>query len=134
MADPAPAAPPAPLRAIVDFACLDAECQAPVSFNLLDAQAGGGRLQCPLCRREYLLAPEFLDKLQRLRRLILTVQDTADLLGDVNVAITTPMGEVKIPYWLMLTRLNTVVTLELNGRKVEFHFRIEPLNEQSTVR
>ena len=130
----APAAPPAPLRAMADFACLDDGCKASISFNLMEMQTGGSRIVCPQCHCEYLLAPVFLDKLQRLRRLIQTVQEAADLLGDVNVAITTPMGEVKVPYWLMLTRLNTIITLELNGRKVEFNFRIEPLNEKAAIR
>lgn len=125
---------PASLRAMVDFACLDDDCKAAIAFNLMEMQEKNGCIQCPQCRREYQFAPEFLGKLQRLRRLILSVQEASDLLGDVNVAITTPMGEVKVPYWLMLTRLNTMVTLEVNGRKVEFNFRIEPLNEKSTIR
>jgi len=120
-----------PMRAMADFACIDDECKAAVSFNLMDLQEGKGRVVCPQCHREYQFAPEFLAKLERLRRLILTVQDAADILGDVNVAITTPAGEVKVPYWLMLTRLNTLITVDIGGRKVEFNFRVEPLNRQT---
>ena len=122
---------PGEMRAMVDFSCLDDECKASVSFNLMEVQAGGGQLVCAQCRREYHLDALFLGKLQRLRRLILAVQESADLLGDVNVAVTTPQGEVKIPYWLMLTRLNTIITLDLGGKKVDFNFRIEPLNQQT---
>lgn len=121
---------PGEMRAMVDFSCLDDECKAAVSFNLMEVEAGGGRIVCGQCRREYHLDAAFLGKLQRLRKLILTVQESADLLGDVNVAVTTPQGETKIPYWLMLTRLNTIITLELGGRKVDFNFRVEPLNQQ----
>ena len=59
------------------------------------------------------------------------MQEAADLLGDVNVAVTTSQGEIKIPYWLMLTRLNTIITLDLGGKKVDFNFRVEPLNQQT---
>lgn len=113
---------------MVDFACLDDECKAPVTFNLLEQDKGKGRVTCAQCHREYLFDPEFIGKLERLRRLVLTVQDSADILGDVNVSITTPAGEMKVPYWLMLTRLNTCITLDVGGRKVEFNFRVEPLN------
>ena len=122
---------PAEMRAMVDFACLDDECKASVTFNLMDNQGEPDRIVCPRCHREYHLDAAFLDKLRRLRKLILTVQESADLLGDVNVAVTTPQGEVKIPYWLMLTRLNTIITLDLGGRKVDFNFRVEPLNQQT---
>ena len=121
---------PGEMRAMVDFSCLDDECKAAVSFNLMEIQEGEGRITCSQCHREYHLDALFLGKLQRLRRLIVTVQESADLLGDVNVAVTTPQQEVKIPYWLMLTRLNTIITLDLGGKKVDFNFRIEPLNQQ----
>ena len=116
---------------MVDFSCLDDECKAAVSFNLMEVQEGAGHMVCAQCRRAYHLDAVFLGKLQRLRKLILTVQESADLLGAVNVAVTTPQGEVKIPYWLMLTRLNTVITLDLGGQMVDFNFRIEPLNQQT---
>lgn len=120
-----------PLRAMVDFACIDEECKAAVAFNLMELEQARGRVVCPQCHREYQFEPEFMVKLERLRGLILTVQGAADILGDVNVAITTPAGEVKVPYWLMLTRLNTLVTVDIGGRKVEFNFRVEPLNQQT---
>lgn len=121
----------APLRAMVDFACLDDECKAAVSLNLMDIEAASDRVSCPQCHREYRFEPAFIAKLQRLRKLVMTVQECADILGDVNVAITTPVGEVKVPYWLLLTRLNTMITLDLGGKKVEFNFRVEPLNKQT---
>lgn len=130
-ATPQNATEPTPLRAMVDFACIDDECKAAVAFNLMERQEGKGRVVCPQCHREYELDAAFLDKLQRLRKLILTVQEAADILGDVNVAITTPAGEVRVPYWLMLTRLNTIITVELGGKKVDFNFRVEPLNRQT---
>lgn len=119
------------MRAEVDFACMDEECKAAVTFNLLDLDRSKGRVICPQCHREYVFDEAFLAKLMRLRKLVMTVHESADILGDVNVAISTPAGEVKIPYWLMLTRLNTCITLDVAGRKVEFNFRVEPLNNGS---
>jgi len=117
--------------AMADFACLDPECQATVSVNLLELKKKRGRIMCPVCHREYQFEPDFLDKLEKLRRLVDAVRDAADILGDVHVGIATPAGEVKIPYWLLLTRMNTVFTLDMAGQKIEFHFRVESVGDGS---
>jgi hypothetical protein len=116
-------------RAQADFVCLDDECDAVIQFNIMDLEAAKGQVMCPACRRAYHFEKSFIDKLSRLRKLILAVRDAEDLLGNVNVAVTTPTGEVKVPYQLLLTRLNTVFSFDIGGRQVDFHFRIEPLNE-----
>jgi hypothetical protein len=119
------------LRAAVDFVCLDDDCDSIIKFNVMDLEGSKGRITCPECRREYHFSRAFLDKLQRLRTLIMAVRGAEDMLGDINVAVTTPMGEVKVPYRLLLTRLNTIISLDVDGRRIDFNFRIEPLNEQS---
>ena len=54
------------------------------------------------------------------------LDDYAYDLGDCNVAVAVPAGEVKIPYSLLLTRMNTMITLNLGDQKVDFHLWIEP--------
>jgi len=122
---------PPQMRALVDFICLDDECEGIVRFNVMELRESKGRVACAECHREYRFDNEFLDKLERLRELILSVIKAEDILGDINVAVTTPGGEVRIPYRLLLTRLNTLVTLEMAGRKVDFNFRVEPLKDAS---
>ncbi|MCF7853864.1 MAG: hypothetical protein K9N51_03630 [Candidatus Pacebacteria bacterium] len=117
------------LHAVVDFVCLNQECGAVVKFDVLGLQRSKGKVVCPECRREYHFDRSFLDKLQRLRKLIFAVRDAEDILGDINVAVTTPMGEVKVPYRLLLTRLNTTITIGVGGTQVDFNFRIEPLSD-----
>jgi len=115
------------MRAIVDFACLDEECNSPVCFNVMELRESKGRVSCAACHRGYDFEPDFLDKLERLRGLIVAVTNAEDILGSVNVAVTTPAGEVKVPYRLLLTRLNTIISLDIGDRIVDFNFRIEPL-------
>jgi len=122
---------PKVMQASIDFACVDPDCSATITFRLAELRQSNGRLSCPNCRRQYRFDPEFLDKLERLQNLIIAVQRAEDILGDANIAVTTSSGEVKIPYRLLLTRLNTIITLEVEGRKIEFNFRIEPLNNGS---
>jgi len=119
------------MRAALDFACIDPDCQAAVQCNVMALEAADGRVTCPQCRREYVFESDFRAKFLRLRSLILALREAEDILGDASVAVTTPAGEVKIPYRLLLTRLNTIITLEIEGKKIDFHFRVEPLRESS---
>ena len=128
---PAETGDSAQMRAMVDFACLDEGCGQTVQFNVMELRESKGRVSCDACHREYRFEPDFLDKLERLRRLILAVMDAEDILGDANVAVTTLTGDVKVPYRLLLTRLNTIISLQTDGKKVDFNFRIEPLKQGS---
>ena len=116
------------LQAKVDFACLDEECRSTITFNVMDLCESNGKIACPECHRLYHFDTTFRDKLKRLRTLILSVQEAEDILGDACIAVTTATDEVKIPYRLLLTRLNSIITLNVGGQDVTFHFRIEPLN------
>jgi len=88
-----------------------------------------GEITCPECHRAYSFDENFIDKLQRLKKLILAVIAAEDILGDVNIAVTTAHEEIKIPYRLLLTRLNSIITIDIGDKKVDFTFRIEPLND-----
>ena len=117
------------MQAMVDFECLSEDCNSSVCFNVMELCENHGQTICPDCHRSYHFEEEFIDKLKRLRKLILAVKDAEDILGDVNIAVTTMAGEVKIPYRLLMTRLNSIISLNVGDRKVDFNFRIEPLNE-----
>lgn len=115
------------MKAVIDFDCLDKDCGQTISFNLMSLTADKGLLSCPACHRPYQFDRAFLRQLEKLRTLILAVQDAEDILDATTVSVNTPAGEVKIPYRLLLTRLNTLISLEVSGRKIDFNFRIEPL-------
>ena len=120
------------MRAIIDFSCMGDDCDETIQFNLMQLKEDKGLLKCPSCHRQYEFADdEFIGKLEKLRKLLLAVQDAEEILGDCNVGVTTLNGEVKIPYRLLLTRLNTMITLDVGGTKVDFHFRVEPLDNAS---
>ncbi len=122
---------PPDLRARVDFACLVDDCRAVIKFNVLQLEDSNGEVSCPICRRSYHFDHDFRDKLLRLRTLIFAIQGAGDILGSANVAVQTMTHEVKIPYNLLLTRMNTVITLDVGEQQVDFNFRIEPLNNGS---
>jgi len=117
------------MKALIDFDCIEDDCEKNIQFDLLKLKDDNGKITCQNCHRIYEFEKAFLKKLEKLRVLILAVQDAEDILGDCNVAIVTPSGEVKVPYRLMLTRLNTLISLSLNGKRRDFNFRVEPLND-----
>ena len=117
------------MLALIEFDCIENDCDKSVQFNLLDLKKGGGKVKCRNCHKLYQFDRDFLSKLEKLRVLILAVREAEDILGDCNISVVTPSGEVTLPYRLLLTRLNTLVSLDCNGKKLEFNFRVEPLND-----
>jgi hypothetical protein len=115
----------------VDFECLRAECSATVKFNLIDAVHENFQVICPACHNSYRFDSELSGKLVKLCDMIVAIRKAEDILGDCNVAVTIPGRTVKIPYALLLTRLNTMVTLQFGDRKVDFHFRVEPTSPET---
>lgn len=110
----------------VDFECFEDDCNGLIKFNLKDALADDFQAICQQCHRSYAVDEGLKEKLHKLCELIIAVRKAEDILGDCNVAVTVPGKTVKIPYALLLTRLNTMITLQVGGKDVDFHFRVEP--------
>lgn len=120
-----------PLKAYVDFECFEPDCKGIIPLSLIDAAAARFQIICPECHRSYEFDKILRNKLCKLRDLILAVRESEGILGDCNVAVTVPGGTVKIPYTLLLTRLNTMITLSVGDKKVDFHFRVEPSSPET---
>ena len=118
-------------KAQLDFICVEPECNGVIKFNLMELAADDFQVLCPKCHRPYAFDTALKTKLNKLKNLILALRDAEPILGDCNVAVTVPAGEVKIPYALLLTRLNTMITLNIGDKKVDFHIWIEPTSANS---
>ena len=114
-------------KAQIDFHCLNDSCSGVVKFNLSEVCSKDFQAVCPKCHRAYELDEALRDKLSRMLKLVAAIRDAEDILGDSSVAVTVAGAkEVKIPYALLLTRLNTLITLNFGDKKVDFHLWIEP--------
>lgn len=122
-----PAAAP---KAQLDFHCLADGCEGVVSFGLADVSDPDFQAVCPVCHRAYALDENLCGKLSRMMKLVAAIRECEDILGDSVVAVNVAGGEVRVPYALLLTRLNTLITLEIAGRKIDFHLWVEPSNPQ----
>lgn len=122
---------PISAKAQIDFECTNEACDGIIKFDLKDVTARGFVAVCEKCHNSYEFDSELKDKLARMLKLIVAIRDAEDILGDCNVSVNVAGGDVKIPYMLLLTRLNTLITLELNGRKVDFHLWVEPTSPET---
>jgi hypothetical protein len=118
-------------KAQIDFECFDEACAGIVKFNLIDAAKKTFQVSCPKCRRIYEFDGELREKLNKLLKLIIAVREAESILGECNVSVNVPGGEVKVPYALLLTRLNTMITLNADGKKVDFHLWVEPSSPET---
>ena len=115
----------------VDFECFNDGCSGAISFNLSTALDDDFQGICQGCHKSYVFDANLKEKLTKLSDLIIAVRKAEDILGDCNVAVTVPGQTVKIPYSLLLTRLNTMITLKVGNRDVDFHFRVEPSSPET---
>ncbi len=113
-------------KAQIDFHCLNEGCDGVVAFNICEVSARDFQAVCPKCHHPYALDKTIKDKLTRMMKLVEAIRDSEDILGDSNVSVNVAGGQVKIPYALLLTRLNTLITLDFGGSRVDFHLWIEP--------
>ena len=120
------------LVAKIDFDCIADGCGKTINFDLLTLQENDSQVCCEHCFNAYQFDDVFIDKLQKLRNMVLAVKEAEDILDDCNVAITTVNEEVKLPYRLLLTRMNTLISLNVFDKIIDFNFRIEPLNNSVT--
>ena len=117
-------------KAQLDFNCLTDGCEGVVSFDLINVADPDFQAVCPVCHRAYALDGVLRDKLTRMMKLVSSIRECEDILGDSVVSVNVAGGEVRVPYALLLTRLNTLITLEIAGRKIDFHLWVEPSNPQ----
>lgn len=110
----------------LDFCCQTEKCTGIVKFNLSDVEDPEFQAICPECHRAYALDDTMRSKLQRMLELVVAIRNSEDILGDSIVSVNVAGGEVRIPYALLLSRLNTIITLEINGNKTDFHLWVEP--------
>lgn len=118
-------------QAQIDFQCLDENCEGIIKFTLENIADANFQTVCRKCYHTYELDGQLRDKLLKMLKLISTLREVEDILGDCNISINVANGEVKIPYALLLTRLNTMISLKIGDRMIDFHLRVEPNSEET---
>ena len=124
------------LGSVLEFHCVAEGCRQAIKFAILDVR-DDNRLTCSACGKKYFFNPELVCALAKFDKLCRAIHESEEILSDTNVAVNVAGHEIKIPFRLLLTRLNTSLTLrigqEVNGKHVErpidIQFRLQPLTD-----
>lgn len=114
----------------IEFRCVNDQCKQLLSFPVL-ALDRDPHLQCAGCGKQYVFDDILRTKFKKLARLVEAIREAEDILGDTRVGLDIQGHSVQVPYRLLLTRMNTLLTLEIGGHKYNFRVRIEPLENPS---
>jgi len=124
------------LGSVLEFHCVAEGCRHAIKFAILDVK-NDQRLTCAACGQNYFFNKELVSSLAKFDKLCRAIHESEAILGDTNVAVNVAGHEVKIPFRLLLTRLNTSLTIripqEIDGKTIEhpidIQFRLQPLTD-----
>lgn len=113
---------------LLQFNCL--RCKAPLIFSIFDLDSNDGTLHCCDCEKKYILNDETLKRqLSKFANLCQQLVESEEILSQTAVGIDIGDRHVKIPYKLLLTRLNSTLDLKFGQETVSIAFRMEPLKD-----
>ena len=104
-------------------------CESNVNFSVLEKEQFSG-VNCPSCGHKYIFDDETLVKqLKQFEALCRQIHASQNILGRASIAVDIGTHRVKLPFNLLLTRLSSVIDLEMGGKKMSIAFRVEPLKD-----
>jgi len=114
----------------LEFNCVRNGCENTVRFAIFDISKKNYVVSCSECGNEYKFDKTLLQKLIKFEKLCRAVNEAEDILSDTNVSIDMAGHAVKIPFRLLLTRLNTQLDLDISGKQIQIKFRLLPLQSK----
>lgn len=111
----------------LQFCCQS--CQNPIQFSVFDIDKNE-RITCNSCDLSFDFSDEGLQRqLRKFEDLCRQIQLSEEILSNTSVGIFLGDREIKIPYKLLLTRLNSTLDLMVGDRPLTITFRIEPAKD-----
>ena len=110
----------------LEFPCCS--CGKIVAFSVTDVLSDKRlEIKCEGCQQGYLFEdPVLRGHMRKFVALCSQIQDSEEILSKTSVGVTVANRTVKVPYNLLLTRLNSFLELELDGKTICVQFRTEP--------
>lgn len=111
----------------LQFCCQ--KCGKAVQFSIFQLKKNS-QIACDDCKQTYDFSDETLQRqLKKFESLCLQIQDSEEILSNTSIGIFLGGSELKIPYKLLLTRLNSTLDLMMGSKPLSITFRIEPAKE-----
>jgi hypothetical protein len=112
----------------LQFSCQS--CKHPVIFSLFEIDHHQHIVTCSTCGKKYSFEDETLRRqLSKFTALCRQIYESEEILGHTAIGIDIGEHHVKIPYKLLLTRLNSSLELSFGDQPLTISFRIEPIAE-----
>lgn len=106
------------------------ECNTLILFSILDREHFTGTVSCGECGQKYAFEDEtLLRQLKQFEILCYQIYASEEILGSTSIAIDVGSHHVKVPFNILLTRLSSVIELNIEGKKLVIAFRVEPLKD-----
>ncbi len=103
------------------------QCQGPIQFSVFELEKREEGVACPHCGLVYDFSEETLKRqLRKFESLCQQIHLSEEILSNTSVGIYIGDREIKVPYKLLLTRLNSTLDLMIGDRPLTITFRIEP--------
>lgn len=114
----------------LQFNCL--KCKCPLQFSVFDLDIPHHLIHCEHCEKKYALNDATLKRqLRKFAALCAQLVESEEILSQTAVGIDVGHHHVKIPYKLLLTRLNSTLDLKFGEETISIVFRMEPLKDYS---
>lgn len=111
----------------LQFTCQS--CQNTIDFSIFDLESEG-LICCSECSTVYDFRDETLKRqLRKFENLCRQIHQSEEILSHASVGVYVGDREVKVPFKLLLTRLNSTLDLMLGNTPLKIAFRIEPIHD-----
>lgn len=108
-----------------ELECID--CKSNVVFSILELDKEPHVVKCPSCNKKYAFGHESLMRqIKKFAALVRQIQDSQEILGDASIAVDVGGQSVQVPFKLLLTRLKSVLNLQIGEKSIQLAFRVEP--------
>jgi hypothetical protein len=112
----------------LEFKCIG--CKRAVVFSLQNFEVDSEPICCGNCDKVYRFEDQALRRqLTKFSALCQQIAESEEILDHTSVAIDIGSHHVKVPYKLLLSRLNSQLDLNIGGEKLSVTFRVEPLHD-----
>lgn len=111
----------------LEFACK--KCKNPLSFSLFDVDYKHS-IVCDQCKKDYQFDDENLVRqLKKFSALCCQIRESEEILSNASIGVDIADKSIKIPFKLLLTRLNSCLEVMLGDEPLTLTFRLEPLKD-----
>ncbi len=110
---------------LLEFNCQ--KCKEPVQFSIFMLDKPEFPVKCEGCGQSYTLGDKTLKRqLQKFSSLCQQLVESEEILSETAVGIDVGEHHVKVPFKILLTRLNPVLDLMIGDHPLSIRFRFEP--------